>query len=624
MKKALNFVLVFTLIFTFVGQAGAAIPERKDVDKKYQWNLTAIYKDQKAFNADKEAAAKNIKELAKYKGKLTNATTIKKVLDLKYSTRYKVQLLGQYANLSSDADTRDTAGLALKSVIDKLGTDFDQTVSYIEPELLKLSTTRLKYYASLKSMKDYDVMFKELIRSKNYVLSDKEEKILAGASAPLNAGYNIYDTYTAGEMKFGEVTLKNGEKVTVSPVIYTQYRQDADRDNRKAVFDSIFTTYKENQNTLALTLSSQIDANIFLAKTRNYPSALSAALFSSNIPAKAYENLIASVNKELPTLYNYLELKKNILGVNELHYYDLYAPITSTPSGTYTYEEAVKLVDQAFKSMGGDYEKVAAKAMAPGSGWIDAFPNQGKATGGYSSDIWRNVHPFILMNFSNDYDSVSTLAHEMGHTMHSYYSNNAQPFPKAWYSTFVAEIASTLNENLLFDQMLKNETDPQKKIELLGDSLESMRTTVYRQAMFAEFEYELYKAAESKKALTADFLNAKYLELMKKYYGDAKGVVKIDDAYATEWAYVPHFYYNFYVYNYVSGYLLGLTLADKIENDPKAANLYIEKVLKSGGSQYATDQLKAVGLDITNPNVYAKAFEIINKRIEELKKLTGK
>jgi len=621
--------LVLLIMLLFVCQFAYAetnkTPERTEVANEFKWKPEDMFKNITEFNKEKDSVTKKIIDLKKFQGKIKNASAVKTVFDQYYLIEQKVGRLNFYASLLSDTDLRQGEALGLVDVAQKLSTDLTEASSFIEPEILKLSTATINSMISSPKYKNYNIKLKDILRKKTHILSASEEKILSGAQVMSGVGSNVYDTFTSGEMPFSEITLANGEKTKLSASNYYILRQGQNRDDRKLVFDEFFGTYNKNRNTLAQTLSAQVDANVFYAKTKKYNSAIEAALFSLNVPVNVYEKLISKVNDKLPILERYLQLKRSLLGVSQLNYYDLYAPITPAISGQYSYSEGIKLVGQSLKPLGDKYFEVASKAMQPGNGWIDVYPNLGKWTGAYAGSSGPGDHPFVLLNYTNDYDSVSTLAHEMGHAMNSYLTDLNQPYCKSGATALTAEVTSTFNENLLFEYLLKTETDPQKRIALLGESLESMRVTVFRQAMFSEFEYEIYKAAEKKTPLTADFLSQTYLKIAKKYYGEKNGVVKIDDAYAIEWASVPHFYYNFYVYKYVSGYLTGLVLSDKILNgDTKTRDLYIEKVLKAGGSQYPLDELKAAGADLTNEDIYNRAFEIINNRIAELEKLTKK
>lgn len=616
--------LVINPVFTATaGEIDYSAMERDKVPGKFKWNLALFFKDNAAFAKEKEKTEKRINDFKKFSGKLKTDAQIKKVLDEYFSLSVSIERLSGYAYMVYDSDTRNNGSIGLKKNAEKIGTDFSEASSFLKPELLKLPENRLTALIKNKQFKNYDRYLSGLVREKKHVLSEKEESLLAKTEDLQNAPYNIYDIFSSGELPYKEVVLSDQTKAIINPANYGKYRQSANREDRKAAFAAMFGALAGFKNTLAQTLSSQVEANVFRARTKNFNTALEEALFGPELPVNYYKNLIAKVNKELPVLHRYLKLKKSILGVDELRYYDLYASVAPSFTADYSYGEGERLVLEAVKPLGDEYVKEAERTIAPGNGWIDIYPNLGKATGAYMSGSAAYPHPYILMNYTNDYDSVSTLVHELGHSVHTSFTAKNQSYPKAGYSTLTAETASTFNENLLLDYLLKNETNKEKRIALLGDSLELMRTTLFRQALFAEFELAIYSAVEKGTPLTADYLNAEYLKLLKKYYGDAEGVVKIDDAYAIEWAYVPHFYYDYYVYNYVGGYLTGLELSEKALADTKSRDKYLN-LLKSGDSKPTEALLKEAGADILEKDAYKEAFLAIDERVAELEKLTVK
>ncbi len=619
---------IFSLLFLgkFVSSAQAvdySSQERVAVPSIYKWNLALFYPNKIAFLADKSVAEKKILDFKKNSGKLSNNTAIKKTLDEYYGLLILVNRLSGYASKVYDSDTRNSEAISLRKMTEKISNDFDEASSFLKPELLKLSDSKLKALASDTRFNKFDVYLNGLIREKKHVLSEKEESILAKSGNLQNAPYNIYNTLLTGELPYNKAVLSDGNEVVILPYNYVKYRQSSNRDDRKLVFDTFFGSLSNYKNTLAQTLSSQVEANIFRSQAKNFNTALEEALYSNNLSVDFYKNLVARVNKELPLLWRYLALKKKVLGLNELKYYDLYAPINSSFSGVYPYNNGLELVLKAVKPLGEEYEKQTKLTLTPGNGRIDIYPNLGKATGAYSAGDKAEPVPYILMNYDDSYQSVSTLIHESGHSVHSYLANQNQSYLKTGYSTLIAETASTFNENLLLEYMLAHETDQEKRKELLGDSLEMMRTTLFRQAMFAEFELAIYTAAEKGTPLTAEFLNDTYLKLLKKYYGEAEGVVKIDDVYAIEWAQVPHFYYDYYVFNYVGGYLNGLELSTKALKDPIVRDKYLT-MLKAGGSAYPLDLLKKAGLDATSASAYDDAFKVMEQRVSELEKIIGK
>lgn len=621
-------VAIFSFLFlgksiSSVSAADYSSLERAAVPSLYKWNLALFYPNRDAFSAEKSRVEKRIADFKKFSGKLTNDAVIKKALDEYYALLVIVNRLSGYSSKSYDSDTRNSEAIGLKKMTDKIYSDFDQATSFLKPELLKLSDSKLKALAANPRFNKYDVYLNGLIREKKHVLSEKEELILAKSGNLQNAPYNIYNTFSTGELSYKSAVLSNGLEVVLSPFNYVKYRQSLNQADRKIVFGAFFGSISDYKNTLAQALSSQVEANVFRSSTKNFDTALEEVLFADNLPVDYYKNLVERVNKELPLLWRYLALKKKVLGLNELNYYDLYTPISSSFSGVYPYTDGLGLVLEAVKPLGSEYERQAKITLTPGNGRIDIYPNLGKLTGAYSAGDKADPVPYILMNYDDSYQSVSTLIHELGHSVHSYFSNQNQSYLKTGYSTLIAETASTFNENLLFEYMLGKETDSEKRKELLGDSLETMRTTLFRQAMFAEFELAIYTAAEKGTPLTAEFLDDTYLSLVRKYYGDAEGVVKVDESYATEWASVPHFYYDYYVFNYVGGYLNGLELSEKALNNPVARDKYLT-MLKAGGSAYTLDLLKNAGLDVTSPTAYDDAFKAMEERVSELEKIIGK
>jgi oligoendopeptidase F len=454
------------------------------------------------------------------------------------------------------------------------------------------------------------------------VLGRGEEELIAGSAVMGGAPYNIFQAYTGSDMNFGEITDSAGAKVKLSVAAYIKYRESPVREDRAKVFETFFGAYRRDANTLATTLASQVDANVFYAKARRYGSALEASLFPDNVPPSLYDNLVANIAANVPVLHRYLGMRKKLLGLDELRYYDLYVPVIDKVDIKSDYATGAKVVAEALAPMGPEYRKVLTDAMQPGSGWIDVYPNQGKRTGAYMTGDHYDVHPYVLLNFVDNYNAVSTLAHEMGHAMHSHLSNRAQPYPKADYPIFVAEVASTFHEALLMEHMLRTVTDPEQRLYLLVESMEMFRTTMFRQAMFADFEREVYRKAEKKEPLTAESISAVYLGMLKRYYGHEKGVVKIDDLYAYEWAYIPHFYYNFYVYQYVTGFIAANALAqDVLAKGDKARDRYVGSMLKGGSSDYALNLLKSAGVDMLAREPYEKAIALFERRMDEAEKI---
>jgi oligoendopeptidase F len=602
------------------------LPARDSIEAKFKWDLTHLYKDDSAWDAGRGGLAQIVAKLGACRGTLRQGKArVKECLDLAYSGKHKLARLSAYAMMKYHGDTRVAAAQGMKTITDKAATEFAEAVAFIEPELLTLKVEELEALSKDADLKDYSHYLRNVARKKPHVLSNEGEELLAGSLLMGSAPYNIYTAFTGSDMDFGEITDSTGAKIKLSIAAYIKYRESPVREDRGRVFETFFGAYNRVKNTMATTLGSQIDANVYYAKARKYPSALDAALFGDNIPVALYGNLVRSIESYIPVLHRYLELRKKMLGLPELRYYDLYVPTVKKVEIRSDYDTGLKTVLKSLEPMGPEYLKVLGDALKPGSGWIDVYPNEGKKSGAYMTGDHWDVHPYVLLNFVENYSSVSTLTHEMGHAMHSYLSGRAQPYPKSDYSIFVAEVASTFNEALLMEHMLKTVKDPQQRLYLLVESMEMFRTTMFRQAMFAEFEWELYKAAERKEPLTSETITAKYLAVLKKYYGHEKGVVKIDDLYGVEWAYIPHFYYNYYVYQYVTGFIAANALAQEVlSKGAQARDRYLNAMLKGGSSDYPISLLKSAGVDMLSPEPYDRAIKLFEKRIAEAEGIVAK
>jgi len=426
-------------------------------------------------------------------------------------------------------------------------------------------------------------------------------------------------------LPFPEVTLSTGEKLRLDPAAYTKLRESPIKADRDLVFKAFFSRYNDFGSTLATTLNAQVQSHVFKKDVRRFPTSLDASLFENNIPTSVYTQLIADVHANLPTLHRYLKLRQKIMGLPALGYEDLYAPIVKSVSLKYTPEQAMQLTLDSFAPLGSKYVETLRKGYA--SGWVDFLPSTGKRQGAYSTMVY-GVHPYQLLNFTGTYDEVSTLAHESGHSMHSYLAAASQPFVTADYSIFVAEVASTLNENLFFHHMLDQTKDDPTRLFLLSSYLDKMRTTLFRQTMFAEFELLIHQAVERGEPLTKDSLNALYLKLLKEYYGSEQGVVNVNDVYASEWAYIPHFYYDFYVYQYATSMIGGMTLAENIigkqaveaGSAQRGRDAYL-KLLSSGSSKYPVDLLRDSGVDMTTSQPFDAAMREMNRIMDEIERI---
>jgi oligoendopeptidase F len=471
-------------------------------------------------------------------------------------------------------------------------------------------------------LKVYSMAIQDILRMKAHTLSDKEEKILAEAGLMAGGPSSIYSVFSNAELPYPEIELSDGTKAKLTKAGYGRYRAVPNRTDRESVFNAFWTTFDKFKATFGTQLYSNVKKNMFYARTRGYESSLHSALDKNNIPTEVYLALIENVTENLDSFHRYLGLKKRMLDVEQLKYSDVYAPVVKGIDLKYTYEEGKELVLDAIKPLGDDYRRVIAKAFE--ERWIDIYPSPGKRSGAYSNGSAYDVHPYILLNYTDQYQDVSTVAHELGHTMHSYYSNKKQPYATADYSIFVAEVASTFNEALLIHKMLEEITDDDARLSLLMNYLDGLKGTVFRQTQFAEFELRMHEKAEHGEPLTGDALTELYGEILKKYYGHEKGICHIDDLYTVEWAYIPHFYYDFYVYQYSTSFTASTALAEKVlGKEAGAVEKYIE-FLSAGGSDYPIALLKEAGVDMTTAGPFNKTMAAMNRTMDEIEAISEK
>jgi len=608
-------LMVFVMIF-YTSQIGFAQQvERKDVPEKYKWNLSDVFSDLEAWKAAADSFSKNVNEIEKYKSKLSeSASNLYSTLVAYFDLIKQIYLISDYASRLSDEDLRLSENQALSQQASNLWTQFAEASSFVSPEILSISPeTVQKFYLEKPELKKYEHIISDIQRLRAHTLNPNEEKILASFGLVAETPSNVYGIFNNAEMPYEKVTLSNGEEVELSNSGFVRFRTTENREDREKIFRLFFNNYGNFKNTIGVNLAGKVKSDFVYAKNRNYQTALEASLNNFAIPVSVYENLVEQINKNLPTLHRFLELKKKMLGLNELHYYDLYTPIVKSVDMKFSIEEGQKVILQALKPMGDEYTKTLQKSFD--DRWIDYIPNVGKRSGAYSSGAAYDYHPYILTNWTDDYESVSTLAHELGHTMHSYFSNKNQPFHLSDYSTFVAEIASTCNENLLNNYMIKNVKSKEEKIFLLGSYLELLRTTIFRQVSFAEFELEIHKRIENSKPLNGEVLSNIYYDIVKKYYGHDKGICVVDPYIQYEWAYIPHFInYSYYVYQYSTSLIYATAFAEKIINNGQPAVDAYFNILKGGSSDYPIELIKKAGI---NP-MSSEAFELTMKKMNSI------
>lgn len=621
-----NTVTMFLSLLIILAAASASFASdmektRDTIADKYKWNLADLYATVDAWKTAKTDLEKRLDKVGSFKGKLGNSP--KDLLDAfeYYFEIHKEYIrLYSYAMQLSDQDKRESGPLALEQEIGQLGTKFDKVSAYMRPEILAIPGEKLEgFMKQEKKLVTYRQYIDDIKRSEKHTLSENEEAIIAEAGRMQSTPYDIYSVFSSADIPRPTVKLSDGKEVRLDAAGYAGNRANPNREDRKKVFEAFFGGLKDFSRTFGVQLNSEVQKNIFYANVRNYSSSVESALDANNIPVSVYKKLVENMNNNLGTLHRYLNLRKKMLGLDELHYYDMYPSLVPKVDLAYEYDQPTDLMSKSLAVLGDEY--VATLDEAFKNRWIDVYPTTGKRSGAYSSGNAYDVHPYILLNYNGQYDDVSTLAHELGHTMHSYFSNKNQPYVDADYPIFLAEVASTANEAILMDYMLKQLDDPKKKLSLLGSYLENFRQTVFRQTQFAEFELRIHELAESGEALTGDKFTEVYLDILKKYYGHDKGVTVIDDLYGIEWAYIPHFYYNFYVFQYSTSFLASQVLAEKmLSGDQGMVDKYLA-FLSSGRSDYAIPTLKKVGIDMTTNEPFEMSMKKANRVMDEIEKL---
>jgi oligoendopeptidase F len=605
-------------------QALSQTRERSQIPAEDKWKLEDLYASDQAWNEAKQKLTAQFDEVTSYKGKLAGSAS-QLLACLEFNSRVSKEFgrLFSYASMKSDEDMRNSQRLGMKQQMEQLSTDYRSKAAFITPEIAEMDKQQVDTFIEQEpGLKVFKMALYDVLRMKPHTLSEKEEKILAEASLLADGPSSIYGVFSNAEMPYPEIKLSDGTATTLTKAEYSRYRAAANRSDREAVFGAFWGAFDKFKGTFGTQLYANVKKNMFYARTRGYESSLHRALDKDNIPTQVYLALIENVTNNLDSFHRYLKLRKRMLGVETLEYSDVYAPVVKGVDLKYTFDEARKLVLDAVGPLGADYRRVVAKAFE--ERWLDVYPSPGKRSGAYSSGSAYDVHPYILLNYNGQYEDVSTLAHELGHTMHSHYSNKNQPYPTSDYSIFVAEVASTFNEALLIHKMLQEIKDDDTRLSLLMNYLEGIRTTVFRQTQFAEFELRMHEKAERGEPLTGDALTTLYGDILKKYYGHEKGVCHIDELYAVEWAYIPHFYYDFYVYQYSTSFTASTALAEKVLSEEKGAvEKYIE-FLSAGGSDYPIDLLKSAGVDMTGPEPFNKTMAAMNRTMDEIEAILAR
>lgn len=589
------------------------------------WNLKDLYPSAAAWKSEYDKISRAADELANLKGTLSrDAKSMLGALE-RMSEVYKQALrLAIYASLKFD----ENRGVGENSERNQLGqtllTKIDAATSWVNPEILATGEAKVKEFqaAEPKLVSVFGFFLDNVLRAAPHTLGDEAEGVLAAAGDVLNQPNNVYDILASAEMPWKTITLSDGTEVKLDQAMYSKYRQAPNRADRKLVFDTFWGVWKDYEETMGANLNAEIVGNIFGARARKFPNALSAALFGDNMPEAVYRQLVTQVNKALPSFHRYLKLRKRMLGIaDELHYYDIYPTLVPALDLKFTLEDSERITLAALAPLGQEYHDIMAEGFA--GSWQHVYPQEGKASGAYMNGGAYDVHPYLLLNHNDDYDSLSTFAHEWGHAIHTQLARRNQPFEKADYSTFTAETASIGNEMFLQDYMIRNARTREEKMFYIGEALETTRGTFFRQTMFGEFQLALHEAVEKGEALSGEKITQMYCEILKRYHGEAEGVMKIDEPYCVEWAFIPHFYYGFYVYQYATSMVGAAYFQDQVAKGGEAERENFLNLLRAGGSDYPYELYKRAGLDMAQPEPYAALvarFESLMDQMEELER----
>lgn len=590
------------------------IPRRHEIPEQYRWDLTTIYPDDAAWEQDIVSIEQMVDDVAALQGRVTqSAADLLAALRLRDQVSMRLWQLYVYANRRFDSDTTDPAGQALAERAGTLVARVSAALAFIDPEILAAPEEQIR--AWLREYPDlamYEYALDQLLRQRAHVRSAEVESILAQFSDITRAPGEIFEVLTNADLSFPTIRDEQGQEVQLSHGRYLRFLRSTDRRVRRDAFIGYYGAFQGIRNTLGAALAAQVRTHVLNARVRNYASALEAALLPNDIPVEVYHNLITTVNANLPRLHRYLRLRRQMMGLDELHFYDLYAPLVPEADVAVPYAEGERLVRAAFKPLGEEYGAAIAQAFS--SRWIDVYENVGKRSGAYSDGAYTTA-PFMLLNYQDRLNDVFTLAHELGHAMHSYFTRKAQPYIYGDYTIFVAEVASTLNEALLTDYLLQTRDDPVLQRYLIVEQLEDIRTTLFRQTMFAEFELAIHRRAEEGEPLTTELFSTIYRDLVARYHGSE---VTLDEQIALEWSRIPHFYFNFYVYQYATGLSAALALHKRIVSEGQPAIERYLRFLRSGSSRPSIELLRDAGVDMLSPEPIQAAMDHFDALLDEL------
>ena len=593
------------------------LPKRSEVKEEYTWDVSAMYASKAAWEADLKEVVTIVSDLAKLEGSvMASAEKLLTALELGARAEQKIDLAFNYAERLFDQDQKNTEHQAMSQKMYGVVTDYQSRTAFVVPEILAADKATLaQYFAENKELELYRGLVDEILRTKEHVLSSEMEKLVAMTGEMAQTPEQVYSIINNADLIYPEIEDENGEKVRLSHGNFVPFEESGDRRVRKDAFEAFYSIYKQFAGTIAGLYNGQVKQQIFYAKARNYASTLEAAVDANNVPAKVYRNLVETVNANMDKMHRYVKLRKKCLGVDELHMYDVYTPMIADAAKKVSYDEAKETVLKALAPLGEDYVATVKEGFE--NRWIDVYENEGKRSGAYSAGAF-GTHPYVLLNYNDTLDNMFTLAHEMGHAMHSWYSNANQPYIYSQYKIFVAEVASTCNEILLMEYLLANTTDKKERAYLLNHYLDSFKGTVYRQTMFAEFEMKSNQMAEAGESLNAENLCKLYYGLNQKYFGED---MVSDPQIAYEWARIPHFYYNFYVYQYATSFSAAVAIAHGILEEGAPAVERYKKFLSGGCSMSPVDLLKQVGINMEEPKPIQDALDVFGKVLDEIETL---
>lgn len=624
MRRYLSILLSSLLLLQPLAVAPpASAQETARVDSVATWDLTDLFPDVDAWNTERERLLGEFAKIEAFKGTLgKSGDDLAKALRFVSDTYRAALRVYVYSSLQQDEDLRVTANQEREQLAEAMFAQMNQATAWIDPEIISVGETRIRQFMSDNAdLTPFKHQLDNTLRQSEHTLTAEAEQALSYFSQPFDAPSNIYSILGNSDIPFPSLKLPDGEEVRIDSQGYGRLRSNPDREVRKQTFDLFWGKWKEYRNSVGMVLNSHIQTQVALAKARKYDSVLERELFDDNLPPAVYHTLVDEVNKALPTLHRYFKLRARMLGVDQLHYYDIYPPLVSLDK-SFDVETSKKITLDAMQLLGDDW--VTQQRAAMDDRWMHIYPQQGKRSGAYMNGSAYDVHPYLLLNHNNDFDSLSTMAHEWGHAMHTLYARQQQPFETADYATFIAEIPSTSLELILQQYMSQHANSEDEKLFYLGYSLENLRGTYFRQTMFAEFELSLYEAVERGEALSGERISQMYGEILRRYHGSDQGVVDIDELYYNEWMFVPHFYYNMYVYQYATSLTAGTALYEKIVNEGQKGVDNYKNLLRAGGSDYPYQLLKNAGVDMATPAPYQAVITRMNAVMDEMEAILDK